>query len=101
MDTQETKIYIAILIGAAVLAVILGYFFYTIIRHHKKVLALTKEKIQIEINTLEKERKRIAADLHDELGPLLSSVKLQMSCLNTTDEEDLGIIRKSNDHVDN
>jgi signal transduction histidine kinase len=61
---------------------------------------LYKEKLEIEINTLEKERKRIAADLHDELGPLLSSVRLQIACLETQDKEDLEILEASRKHID-
>lgn len=100
MDTKETKIYIAVLIAASVLGVILVYFIITIIRQQRKNLALHKEKIQAEINTLEKERKRIASDLHDELGPLLSAVRLQINSLNTEDKEDEEIIDKSNMHID-
>jgi len=79
MDPEETKIYIAVLIAAAVIAVILIYFIYTILKQQRKNLTLHKEKIQAEIVTLEHERKRIASDLHDELGPLLSSVRMQIS----------------------
>jgi signal transduction histidine kinase len=32
-----------------------------------------------EIEAVEKDRKRIAADLHDEIGPLLTGIKLQLS----------------------
>lgn len=33
------------------------------------------------IETEEKERRRIAADIHDELGPLISSARLQLGFL--------------------
>ena len=101
MDAKEAKVYIAILITAGVIAIILVYFIVTILRQQKKNLTLHKEKIQAEINTLESERKRIASDLHDELGPVLSSVRLQLGCLNTEDEEDISIVRKSQEHMDN
>jgi two-component system, NarL family, sensor kinase len=100
MDPKEAKIYIAVLIAACVLGIMLVYFIITIIRQQRKNLALHKEKIQAEINTLEKERKRIASDLHDELGPVLSAVRLQINSLNTEDEEDTEIIAKSNSHID-
>ncbi len=100
MDTKEAKVYVAILIAAGVLGIILVYFIITIIRQQKKNLVLHKEKIQAEINTLETERKRIAADLHDDLGPLLSAVKLQINSLNSEDKEDAEIIDKSNSQID-
>lgn len=100
MDTKEAKIYIAVLIAAGVVGIMLVYFIITIIRQQRKTLALHKEKIQAEIMTVEKERKRIAADLHDELGPLLSAVRMQMNCLNTDDKEDIEIIGNSKNHID-
>jgi signal transduction histidine kinase len=55
----------------------------------------------VEITTLENERKRIVSDLHDELGPLLSVVKFQVSSLETEDPEDIKLIEKANDNLDN
>ncbi len=39
-------------------------------------------------STEEKERKRVATDLHDSIGPLLSSVKLSMSAMTIASAED-------------
>ena len=101
MDPTEKEFYQSILIVASVVGVILLYLIVTIIRYHLKRLRLNKEKIQAEIDTLEKERKRIASDLHDELGPLLSAVKLQINSLDTNEPGDQEIIAKSSVHLDN
>jgi len=100
MDSHETKIYTAILIAAGILAILLLFFFITIIRHQRKNLELHKQKLLAEITTLEKERKRVATDLHDDLGPLLSAVKLQISSVNIPDADDREIIDKSGKHID-
>ncbi|OFX20971.1 MAG: hypothetical protein A2041_05625 [Bacteroidetes bacterium GWA2_31_9b] len=54
------------------------------------------------IETEERERKRFAKDLHDGLGPLLSTVKMSVSALmkNEKDESNLEII-KNTDHIIN
>jgi signal transduction histidine kinase len=78
MDAQEARIYIAIIITSIVLAVIIGYFALSTIRHQKRNLALQKANILAEISAMERERSRIAADLHDELGPLMSVIKFQI-----------------------
>jgi signal transduction histidine kinase len=101
MDTNETKIYTAILISAAILGILLVFFIITIIRHQRINLILQKEKIQAEINTLENERKRIASDLHDDLGPLLSAVKLQINNVDLENREDQELIEKASGHIDN
>lgn len=100
MDTPEAKLYDALLIVVGVVGTILIYFIITIIRYQRRSLRLHKEKIQAEIDTLENERKRIASDLHDELGPLLSAVKLQINSLDASNEEDQEVINKSSLHID-
>lgn len=101
MDPQEAKLYQSLLIVVGVVGIILLYFIFTIIRYQRRGLRLHKEKIQAEIDTLEKERRRIASDLHDELGPLLSAVKLQINNLETNLPEDQALIRKSSFYIDN
>jgi len=78
MDTGETKIYLAVIITALVLGVIILYFAWTVIRQQKRNLALQRNTMLAEISVMEKERTRIAADLHDELGPVLSVIKFQV-----------------------
>jgi two-component system, NarL family, sensor kinase len=100
MDPSEKELYNSILIIVAVVGIILLYFIITIIRYQRRSLRLHKEKIQAEIDTLEKERKRIASDLHDELGPLLSAVKLKINSLDTNDPGDQEVINSSSEHLD-
>jgi two-component system, NarL family, sensor kinase len=100
MDSTEKEIYNIVLIIIGVVGIILAYFIITIIRYQRRSLKLHKEKIRAEIDTLEKERRRIASDLHDELGPLLSAVKLQINSLNTTDPDDESVIVKASSHLD-
>ncbi|MET3875948.1 histidine kinase [Chitinophaga sp. OAE865] len=67
------------LISVLLLAVLLlGYFFYK----NKKRTALQQEQIKISHAMLqgqEEERKRVARDLHDSLGGLLASTKINLS----------------------
>jgi two-component system, NarL family, sensor kinase len=100
MHPQETAYYQGILIVAGLIGFILVYFIVVAISYHRRSMRLHKEKIQAEIDTLEKERKRMAADLHDELGPLLSAVKLQINNLETTLPEDKHLIAAASTHID-
>ena len=54
------------------------------------------------LRTEEKERQRFSKDLHDGLGPLLSSAKMSVSALNSADmsEQNMEIIRNVNYVVD-
>lgn len=100
MDTQEKELYTAILIATLVIAAILLYFIFSIIWYQKKYRALAKAKISAEITTLEKERKRIASDLHDDVGPLLSAIKLQINHLDGQNEAEAKLIQKSSRYID-
>ncbi len=73
---MENKILYITLLLSLIITVIIIYFFASIIRYHRRYMKLQREKIFAEITIRENERKRIANDLHDSLGPLLSAVKL-------------------------
>jgi two-component system NarL family sensor kinase len=100
MDAHETSLFAAVLITSIVLAAILIYFIVTIVRHQHQNKRLYQSKILAEITTLEKERARIASDLHDELGPILSSVKFKINSLDLHSVEDQKILEKSNNNID-
>jgi two-component system, NarL family, sensor kinase len=100
MDANEAKLLGALLVVACVVGLILVFFIITISRYHRQKLRLYKEKIALEIETREKERARIASDLHDHLGPILSVVKLQASVLESRNEEDRDVIDELKANVD-
>lgn len=100
MDAQETSIYHAVIISGIIIGVIILYFIISITRHQRKNLELHRLNILAEINALEKDRARIAADLHDELGPVLSSIKLKINSFELNDEDDKIQIQKTNKHID-
>jgi signal transduction histidine kinase len=87
-------------IATIIVGVIILFFVYSIIVQQKKVLAWQQARIAAEINTLEAERKRIAGDLHDELGPMLSAIKLQINHLEPEDESETAVLEKSSKQID-
>src|ERR1043166_2061459 len=99
MDPHATNIYNAILISCVALGIIIFYFAISLVRHQRKNLQLRKKNIMAEITGLEKERARIAADLHDELGPMLSAIKMRMNSFELTGEDDKVQIVKANRHI--
>ncbi|MCU0403039.1 MAG: histidine kinase [Chitinophagaceae bacterium] len=100
MDPSEKAIYSAFLIALGIVGVALLFFLVSIIRQQRRFRLLAKAKINAEISTLEKERKRIAGDLHDEIGPLLSAVKLQITHLESSDAHQKKLIDKSSQYID-
>jgi len=100
MDTQEKELFTSIVIAAAIIAAILAYFTISIIWQQKKYRKLAKAKVNAEITTLENERRRIASDLHDDVGPLLSAIKIQINHLEGHDDDEHKLIEKSSKYID-
>ena len=100
MPGSDNNFYTALTIAAALLGVVVVYFILTLIRQQRRNLRLQKSQILAEITTLENERKRISSDLHDEIGPILSAIKLQVTSLDHTTDEDKMIIEKSSRQID-
>ncbi|HQD10827.1 MAG TPA: histidine kinase [Flavihumibacter sp.] len=100
MDGPQTTLFTAILIAVVSLTVFLVYFFVILLRQQRINRRLFEEKLRTEIETLEKERKRMAADLHDDLGPSLLAIKFQTSSLELTDPIDHETLQMAHAQMD-
>ncbi|RYE18154.1 MAG: sensor histidine kinase [Sphingobacteriaceae bacterium] len=87
-------------IVSLLLAVIIAFFIISIIRYNRQYICLQRERIRAEITMQEQERKRIANDLHDSLGPLLSTVKIYMNSIDVVHEDDRQLMAKASGYVD-
>jgi signal transduction histidine kinase len=76
MDHVETTIYTAVVIGCIVIGLLITIFAFTLYRNHQRHFQMLRSYNLKEVELLEQERTRIARDLHDELGPLLSIVNI-------------------------
>ena len=100
MYPEETSLYHAILAGALVLASFMAASLITILYYQKRKSALAKTRVRLEINALEKERARIAKDLHDDLGSSLSAIKLGLHSLHLASERERQLVGASETYID-
>lgn len=100
MYSEETRIYASILISGFLLATIIIFFIVSILKYQKRKIQSNYEKLMAEVSILENERKRIAFDLHDDLGALLSSIKINLQNLDIADPGDKKIISKTEVYID-
>jgi signal transduction histidine kinase len=82
-----------LIIGGVVL---IRELFYSLKRADSDRLRSEKRVINAIINTEENERKRFAKDLHDGLGPILSTVKMSLSALNERIKDSSGMVILNN-----
>jgi signal transduction histidine kinase len=82
--------------------ILIREIFYSLKRAEIDRLKTERRVINAIINTEENEKKRFAKDLHDGLGPLLSTVKMSLSALNNKIKDPSGVeILQNTNHVVN
>jgi signal transduction histidine kinase len=86
-DLQQKNIFLGLSIGAFILSALLGYLFYNRfkLKQQAKLQSAVLEEQAVAtkavIEAEEKERQRIAKDLHDGVGQLMSAAKMNLSAL--------------------
>ncbi len=98
MDKEESKIYLRVLVFCLLLAIVIIGFIISFVRQQKK---LVQEKLGAEINAREQEKKKLATDLHDDIGPLLAAIKLYVNALSQNEEKEKELIGNINKYLDN
>lgn len=89
MGTEERKIFIAFGIVASFIGLVIVFFFVNILKQQRRYKQLQKDKLNSEINAAETERNLIATELHNDIGPYLSSVKMRLDVINTNQYDEL------------
>lgn len=103
MDSGETVLYFSIVIVIMMLLVFLAIFFKGGIKVQKELLREHTGRIKAEVESVERERERIAADLHDETGGMLYDLLRKSEQIEPKDErsrELLADLRKAIGQVD-
>jgi two-component system, NarL family, sensor kinase len=97
-------------IGSCILLLISGFLFFNRFRlkqknkHQQQLTQKQKEQAVAVMETQEQERKRIAEDLHDSLGHLLSTAKLNLQTVpqgQTPVENSLQLINQASEEIRN
>jgi len=96
--------WIGVLVSVMIIGgvILMRELFYSLKRAETERLRAEKRVINAIINTEENERKRFAKDLHDGLGPILSTVKMSLSALNSRIKDTSGkVILDNTNHLVN
>jgi signal transduction histidine kinase len=94
MIDEWTGVLVSVMITGGV--ILIRELFYSLKRAETDRMRSEKKVINAIINTEENERKRFAKDLHDGLGPILSTVKMSVSALNNRITDPSGIVILNN-----
>ncbi|MEO6129986.1 MAG: ATP-binding protein [Ferruginibacter sp.] len=89
MDTTETSIYHVAIVARTITIVFVLLFLGFSLWLQRKFNRRHQRRLQVEMMVLEKERARIAADLHDDIAPILFSAKTRLELLKITGSESI------------
>ncbi len=94
MDTKETSLYHIYLITIMVIVGLGLYFLTSALMLRARFRRAYDAQLEAEINKLESEKKRIAEDLHDEISPTLTAIKMKLDILRASSTKDEESIQK-------
>jgi signal transduction histidine kinase len=99
MFTKETGIFITLITGLIILTILLLLFVVSIMRQQRKSIKDYKLHVLRDIGLIEEERRRIAADLHDDLGSILAAIRLKAENMYDVDPTN-SFLKKTIEHLD-
>lgn len=90
------------LIVAVTVAVVSVLFIFVLIQYNKGMMRKQQEILKASFQAQEQERTRIAEELHDDIGPRLSALKLSMEVMkqDVNETERMEIIQSTNNNLD-
>lgn len=100
MHSEETSIYYIIWIIVGVLGSLIASYIYSIIKANRVDIERRKQFMINELKIIEKERERIAQDIHDSAGPNLSVLKMNLEMLAVKEPKILSDINAVLTHLD-
>lgn len=100
MSEKDINIPFVFVIGTLILLVLVIFIILFVLLYQRKTINYEKEKMNLieenkiellnnTINIQEEERKTISSDLHDEWGPLLSAIKLNLKQIETINNDQI------------
>src|SRR5262245_1653786 len=87
MEISAEDIILITISVSVVIAILVAFFFIIVVRYFRVSRQKQKEIFEAVMIAQENERQRIADDLHDEIGPVLSAVKLNVGLLGSNRDE--------------
>jgi signal transduction histidine kinase len=95
MLTEDAQALNALIFSSIFIITLTVFIMISIYRSQQKVIKLRDELLKSEIKILERERKNIGENLHDDLGPMLSYAKMMLNHIQPKSEEEIQSIKKA------
>jgi two-component system, NarL family, sensor kinase len=100
MHTPEDKLFYILIAATVIVGGVIGYFLFSMVRQFRHYRKLQDNSNQAKIEALDTERQTIAADLHDDIGPLLSATLFKLGEIEPVGEREKALLQESRQHID-
>ena len=105
MRTEETTIFTVILIASLFISFFITVFIYFLYKNQKKLQRTKNSLFRLQNNINEEERKKITLELHNDIIPTLSGIKLRLTLSsqieNTVNQACISELEKSINEIRN
>ena len=100
MHTTEGQILFVLIASALVAGGLIGYFLYSLARQFRLYRRQQDGYEKAKLEALEQERQQIAADLHDDIGPMLSATMYKLGEIEPGPEREKTLLAEARRHID-
>ncbi len=100
MFTNENEVFLTLMIITGFILVIVGHLLYVIYRQHLHYARLQEGHNRIRLLEIEKERRVIAADLHDDIGPVLSAARYKLDEIEPNSKKHKEMLDDARDYLE-
>lgn len=99
MDARETPLYLAVLVTALLVLILVISFACLCIWFQQRTIRAYRQRIRGEMSLLHQERQRISADLHDELGALTAGIRMSLHSIEPASARDAQTLDRVQVHL--
>jgi signal transduction histidine kinase len=78
---------------------LIGYFLISMVRHVGQFRAQQDRFTKAKLDVIERERRAVYADMHDDMGPLLSATLYKIGEVNAVDPEEKKLLLEAQSHI--
>lgn len=100
MNTSQEHLLFTLIVAVLLVGALIGYFLFSMMRQFDNYLRLQDGYNQAKLEALEQERQIIAADLHDDIGPILSATLYKLGDIKPGTEREKELHQQAYDHID-
>jgi len=100
MHTPERQILFILIVGTLIAGGLIGYFLYSLTRQFRLYRRQQEGYEKAKLEALEEERRRIAADLHDDIGPMLSATLYKLGEIAPAPVREQSLLLQARGHIE-